>query len=374
MDSSKVILTELQGLIGQLDDGARLPTVRDLMKRFSASQGIVQAALSQLRDAGQLSSQVGRGTFVVKAGGHPRGASVPVVVADTNTADHFNSYLMLSSTRLNERSVLVQNGIQSTLNMDGINVVQMSYQNTDQLLQILRNAPRFGASILQSHFETIPVRLLHLLQEKSHVIVADGHSISGIDIDRVGTDWTEAVDNAVEHLTSLGHRKIGLVTIDGHGRPILAARRYFSRMNDWRGTGLEVHPPLTLSNMVFPTQAVGDALGSLLRDLRSDHGKLPFTALLSLGVSDGAGVRQSLQNLSIKVPEDLSVHILGHCDVPSEHFQFFSVSGPNYADAVAGLIRCVKDRLHQPDLPPQITYLPIQRVLRASTTAPAGAG
>ena len=49
MKSSKLILSELQTLIEQLDDGARLPTVRDLMKQFSASQGTVQAALGQLR-------------------------------------------------------------------------------------------------------------------------------------------------------------------------------------------------------------------------------------------------------------------------------------------------------------------------------------
>jgi DNA-binding LacI/PurR family transcriptional regulator len=369
MKSSNVIFEELQALIGQLDDGARLPTVRDLMKRFSASQSTVQAALNQLRETGQLSSQVGRGTFVVKKNGGSGQASGREPLR-RGTDHQFNSYLMLSSSRLNERSVLVQNGIQSTLSVDHINVVQMSYQNTDQMLEILRNAPKFGAAILQSHFETIPIRLLNLLQEKSNVIVADGHSLSGIDIDRVGTDWTEAMDDAVEHLTSLGHRKIGLVTIDGHGRPILAARRYFSRLSNWRGTGLELHPPLTLNNMIYPTQLVTEAMTSLLTGLLSDHGKLPFTALIMLGISDGAGVRQCLENLSISVPDDLSVHILGHCDVPSEHYRFFSMSGPNYRDTITDLIRCVRERVKHPELQPQISYLPIQRVLHESTAAP----
>jgi DNA-binding LacI/PurR family transcriptional regulator len=367
MKSSKVILTELRLLMEELEHGARLPTVRDLMKRFGASQGTVQAALGQLREAGQLSSQVGRGTFVVKV---PDGAAAKLPRGQGTSAEgHLTSYLMLSSSRLNERSVLVQNGIQSTLSMDNINVVQMSYQNTDQMLEILRNAPRFGAAMLQSHFDSIPIRLLHLLKEKSSVVVADGLSISGVDIDRVGTDWSEAIDDAVAHLTEIGHRRIGMVTIDGQGRPILAARRYFSRLKNWRGTGLEIHPPMTLANMVYPTQSVADSLTMLLKDLLDQNASLPFTALLVLGVSDGAGLRQSMHNLSIRVPEDLSVHILGHADVPSEHYEFFSMSGPTSGDAVVGLIRSVKDRAQRPGLPPQVTYLPIHRNLRTSTAA-----
>jgi DNA-binding LacI/PurR family transcriptional regulator len=369
MKSSNVIFEELQTLIGQLDDGARLPTVRDLMKRFSASQTIVQAALNDLRASGQLSSHVGRGTFVAKGTGDSGRASVRETLP-TSTDHQFNSYLMLSSSRLNERSVLVQNGIQSTLSADHINVVQMSYQNSNQVLEILRNAPKFGAAILQSHFETIPIRLLNLLQEKSDVIVADGHSLSGIDIDRVGTDWTEAVDDAVEHLVSLGHRKFGLVTIDGDGQPILTARRYFSRLSNWQGTNFELHPPLTLKNMSYPTQPVTEAMTSLLKGLMSDDGNLPFTALMVLGISDGAGVRQCFENLSINVPDDLSVHILGHCDVPSEHYGFFSMSGTNYRDAIADITRCVRDRVKHPGMQPQISYLPIQRVLHMSTAAP----
>ncbi len=371
MKSSKQIFSELQTLIGHLEDGARLPTVRELMKQFNASQGTVQGALGQLREAGQLSSQVGRGTFVVKTRQPVTHKKNAPEINDPEGEQHFNSYLMLSSSRMNERSVLVQNGIQSTLSAEGTNIVQMSYQNTNQMLYILRSSPKFGAAILQSHFESIPIRLLHLLQEKSNVIVADGHSISGIDIDRVGTDWTEAIDDAVAHLTGLGHRHIGLVTIDGHGRPILAARRYFSRMDNWRGTGLQVHPPMMLNNMLYPTQQVSDALTELLGGLKTDHGKLPFTALICLGISDGAGVRQSLQNLAIETPGNLSVHILGHCDVPSEHYQFFSMSGSNYSDGIRELIRCVKDRIDRPDAPPRITYLPVHRVLRSSTGAPA---
>ena len=362
-------MSELQSLIIRLEDGARLPTIRELMRRFSVSQSTVQEALRELRDAGQLTSLVGRGTFVTKA---PDSAVQTSVRGRNSDApdQRLGSFLILSSSRMNERIVRVQNGIQTALSAENIDVVQMSYQDIDQLLLILRNMPRFDAAILQSYFDNLPIRLLNLLQERSNVIVADGHSISGVDIDRVGTDWTEAIDSAIEYLTDIGHRRVGLVTIDGIGRPILTARRYFSRLANWRGTGLEVHPPLTLSNMVYPTQQVSDRLVAVLRDVINDQGRLPFTAMLILGVSDGSGIKHALDDLKIKVPRDLSVHMLGHNDVPSEHFQTFSISGTRAKDAVSELVGCVKARLSDPHADPRMVYLPIHRDIRTSSAAP----
>jgi DNA-binding LacI/PurR family transcriptional regulator len=367
MTSSDVILSELRLLIDRLDDGAKLPTVRDLMRRFSVSQGTVQEALRELRSAGSLSSHVGRGTFVVKS--RPAEARAPYHRGAKDRSKHLTSYLMLSSSRLNERGVRVQNGIQTTLSQEGIDVVQMSYQDTDQILKLLRNGPEFGVAILQSHFETVPVRLLNMLQEKSRVIVADGHSISGIDLDTVGTDWTDAIDDAVEHLTELGHRRIGFVTIDSQGSPIVAARRYFAKMDDWRGTGLKVHPPMTLA-ITDPTLPAAAPLSELLKTLLNENGRLPFSALLCLGVTDGAGIGQAMHDMDIKVPATLSVHLLGHRDVPSEHFQVFSMSGPASSETIPTLIHCIKERLANPVAPPRVTYLPIERSVRESTARP----
>ncbi|MHA1549752.1 MAG: hypothetical protein ACTSYE_12555, partial [Alphaproteobacteria bacterium] len=104
--------------------------------------------------------------------------------------------------------------------------------------------------------------------------------------------------------------------------------------------------------------------------IRNDHGHLPFTGLLFLGVSDGAGIKQAMEDLSIDVPQDLSVHILGHCDVPSEHFGAYSMSGSTAKDAISALIASVTDRLEEPHAPPRIVYLPIRRDIRQSTAAP----
>ena len=43
--------------------GARVPSIRDLMRRFSSSQAVVGRAFDRLREQGLISSEVGRGTF-----------------------------------------------------------------------------------------------------------------------------------------------------------------------------------------------------------------------------------------------------------------------------------------------------------------------
>ena len=369
MSTTELVRGELRQLIKELDDGARLPTVRDLMRRFSVSQSTVQAALHELREAGNLSSQVGRGTFVVKKEQGRNRESSPSGRADSSAGD-LSSYLMLSSSRLSGRSIIVQNSMHTALSNQGIDVVQMSYQDVDQLVRLLDGAPNFEVAILQSQYEMVPIRLLNLLHQKSRAIVADGHSISGLDLDVVGTDWSEAMDDALEHLTELGHREIALVTIDSQAWPILAAQRYFARVQNWRGTGLRVHPTLVMQNVAYPSHPIVEPLKRVLREQRSDSGRLPFTALLCLGIADGAGIRQAIEELEIAVPTELSVYLLGHCDVPSEHNYLFTMSGPTTGETVTALTKSIKDRLKKPGEPPKIVHLPVHRKLRESTAEP----
>ena len=102
--SSDMVLRSLHDLIDGLDDGARLPTVRELMKNFHVSQAAVQRAFGILAAEGLVSSQVGRGTFVTRSG-TVRGDS-PARAAKT-----LDSLLILSNASMNQRCALVQNHI-----------------------------------------------------------------------------------------------------------------------------------------------------------------------------------------------------------------------------------------------------------------------
>jgi DNA-binding LacI/PurR family transcriptional regulator len=359
--SSDAVLESLHDLIDRSSDGERLPTVRDLMRDHRVSQAAVTAALDALRGEGLVSSHVGRGSYVVKREGHAPDGAMP------------RTLLILSNASMNERGVMVQNRLVDEMAAEGGKVVQISYHDTDQLLAILDSTPRFDAAILQSHFESIPVRLLTLLKAKSKALVADGHSISGIDVDRVGTDWEEALDMAVSRLADLGHARIALISADIEAQPILSARRAFVRIARAAGIKDGHAYRIVLPGMTYPNQRVADRLERALGDLIADSGgRLPFTGAVFLGQSDGAGLRDGLGRLGLRVPEELSVCLLGHRDVPSEHQEVLTMAGSTASEAAAALLSTLRRRLEDPGAPPRIVFLGVDETVRASVaTQPA---
>ena len=361
--SHDVVLRSLYDLIDGLGEGARLPTVRDLMRKFHVSQAAVQQAFGVLASQGLVSSQVGRGTFVTRS-------ASSLVDGTTRTAGVLDSLLILSNASMNQRCALVQNHIVEEMAASGNKVVQMSYNHTDHLLDILGSLPHFDAAILQSHYESIPIRLLHLLQQKTSALAVDGHTLSGVDIDRIGTDWEDALQMGLQRLSALGHREIGLISLDTMAQPILSVRRAFERASDDRQRGLKLHEPLLLRGLVHPTQNVAATLEEVLSELRDGKGRLPFTAALLVGISDTVGVAQTFGKLGIRVPEDLSVYILGHYDVATEHLERFTIAGSSHRDAAVQLMATIRERLASTATAPRIIYLPCRETVRSSTAAP----
>lgn len=360
--SANIVLRTLSDMIERLEDGARLPTVRDLMKKHQVSQATVQEALDHLKGEGLLVSQVGRGTYVTR-GGAARGG-------EGRRGAGLDSLLILSNASMNERGVLVQNYIVEEMSRQDSKVVQISYHHTDHLLEILSSIPDFDAAVLQSHYESIPIRLLHLLQQKTKALVVDGHTVAGVDVDRIGTDWEDALEMALRHLVDLGHRSFGLVSINTMAQPLLAARRAFGRHAAIERGRFSFHPPLVLERIHHPSHNVLDAVADTLAPLLSAHGRLPFTALLTLGISDTLGFTQGLQRLGIDWPKDLSVVVLGHRDVPSEHLGVMTIAGSSQRKAAEKLVETIRRRIEQPELSPQIVYLHCEQVVRDSTAKP----
>lgn len=360
--SNNVVQTALRELIAKLEDGSRLPTVRDLMKQHRVSQATVQQAIHRLRREGLLTSEVGRGTFVAKGGALSARAGLAGGPA-------LDSLLILSNASLNERCVLVQNHIIEDVSREDSKVVQISYHHTDHLLEILNSIPQFDAVVLQSHYESIPIRLLHLLQQKTRALVVDGHTVSGVDIDRVGTDWEDALQLAVEHLHGLGHRSFGLMSINTMAQPVVAVRRAFARQSLTATDDLHFVPPIVLEQVHHPSHGVLEVTRrALAPHLR--QGRLPFTALITLAISDTLGVSQSLQQSRIDIPRDLSLVVLGHTDVPTEHLGTMTIAGSSHREAAQRLVETIRRRVAEPDLRPQITYLRCAHTVRQSTAGP----
>ncbi len=72
---------------GDLAEGARLPTVRDLAWRLSMTPGTVARAYQIATQEGLLSGEVGRGTFVAARGGRPVARPALYIAPDTQMVD-----------------------------------------------------------------------------------------------------------------------------------------------------------------------------------------------------------------------------------------------------------------------------------------------
>jgi DNA-binding FadR family transcriptional regulator len=78
---------------GSLGPGARLPTERELAKRFSIPRNAVRKALAQLEAEGSITRHVGRGTFLA---GRQGGGEIPASsVAHTSPAELMEARLRI---------------------------------------------------------------------------------------------------------------------------------------------------------------------------------------------------------------------------------------------------------------------------------------
>ncbi len=92
--------------------------------------------------------------------------------------------------------------------------------------------------------------------------------------------------------------------------------------------------------------------------------------MITLGISDSLGVRACLDQLKLSVPADLSLFVLGHLDVPTEHLGSISMAGSSYREAADSLIEIIRQRIDNPLAPPRIVYLGCAEAIRNSTSAP----
>jgi len=351
LDPNKPLSDSLADFVKRSSHGTRLPTVRELMREYGVGQATVQKTISIFRDKGLITATAGRGTYVVKpAEGRPEQAVLNPKLLD--------SLLFLSNSSMNERCARVQSALVNQVKSMGGKAVQISYHDTDHLMDVLRTVPRFDAAVLQTHYELIPIRLLSIFQTLARAIAVDGHTVSGIDVDRMGIDWEEAMSLALTHLTDRGHERIALVTLNSPSQPILAARRFFARFDNWKGQGIQTRIEL-LDGPVHPSDSVEDAFGRILDEMSTGQPDAP-TAQILLGVSDGAGVVSALGKRNLRLSVDLDLVLLGHTDVTTEHMNTLTIAGGRCADGSKELMRILLDRLKDPGAPPKVVYIPTE--------------
>ena len=358
-DSSSALDQFLDELARDARPGDRLPPIRDLMRRFGASQMVVQRALQGLKARGSITSQVGRGTYF-------RGEGGPVAARAGERSPEVKSVLLLRRSISIIRGRVLMEGLQRRFTADGHRVLELSYTDPDHARTILKGLPRFDACVVQSTFKILAIELLAALREKCDVLAVDGATLAGTDVEAVGMEWGEPLAAAVALLRQRGHRRIAYATT---AHPFLASQLGRRRFDHLQQTlvGAELSAILVPK---LPDDGFEAALVALIKAELQTSGRPPFSALVAWGIEDGAQFRRLLAEAGIGIPLPLSVVLLGRTDLANEHAGFFDTFGCRVADQIEYLHQAVTARWADPSLPYGVRLIPVASRDGASVAAP----
>ncbi|MEK1933968.1 MAG: GntR family transcriptional regulator [Pararhizobium sp.] len=348
------IFIQLSQMAASAVPGEKVPSVRSLMKEFGRSQLLVQRALTRLKDEGLIHMEVGRGTFFSGLSG---------ATHEVKTEFRGRSLLLLRRTVAIANSRLVLDKVSERLSSEGQRVLEVAYTDAEHALAVLRGLPRFDACIMQASFETISLETLTAAKAKAHHLILHGLGLTGTAVDCCGYEWGESLSGALRVLNDRGHVNVGLAMSNFPNMTRAIVRKRFAQY--CADNSLQLEDAL-MEIPHLPHQGYQEALVQAIAE-RRQGGRLPFTALICWGVESGAWFRKVLQTAGIRVPQDLSVVLLGHPDMANEHDEFFSIMGSSASEQVAGLCNLVNWRWQNPEEQPATILLDGETALRESS-------
>jgi DNA-binding LacI/PurR family transcriptional regulator len=178
-------------------------------------------------------------------------------------------------------------------------------------------------------------------------------------------DQRLGVKLALDHLVSLGHRKIAVMI--GNPDSADAAQRWGAVSEIARDLGVPIRPELTVQ---LAGEESGPALGYPYAKMLLER-KQPFTALFAYNDASAIGAIRALREAGLRVPEDVSV--VGFDDIQAAMFHSPSLTTVRQPLQQMGEIaaKVLLDRLEgKEDWPKQIAVKP-ELVVRESTTKAA---
>ena len=208
-------------------------------------------------------------------------------------------------------AVEIIRGVESVAHADGIGTVVSAIHRRPsaarEWLDNLMARASDGAILVTSELD--PELHAELRTLRVPAVVVDPAGVPTLDVPTIGaTNWAGGV-SATEHLTGLGHRRIGFVA----GTPTLWSSR--ARLDGYRAgldkAGLPFDPELVIEGD-FSYEAGFRAAARLL-ELPA-----PPTAIFAANDQMALGVYEAVRRRAMRVPEDVSV--VGFDDLPESRW------------------------------------------------------
>lgn len=223
--ATQSIVVALRQQIELLGEGAKLPTVRALMREFSVGQAIIQQAVEALEAEGLVRAEVGRGTFVRKPGRQTPGQW---------------SVVILNHVRPGRRGEVIAARLHEQLLAAKHRSIIITYSDLEHAADLVRSLPSMDACVIRPQGDLLPANILASIQSKCRAIVVEGAPMEHVDVDSVVTDWLLAIETAIRHLRARQHSRVGLVLSHRTSRYAREGARLFKTL--MRMTGIEDAP------------------------------------------------------------------------------------------------------------------------------------
>ncbi|MCO6453611.1 MAG: LacI family DNA-binding transcriptional regulator [Caldilineales bacterium] len=201
--------------------------------------------------------------------------------------------------------------------------------------------------------------LEYLLKRKVPIVgMMAEYGDSDYKIDRVISDYRDATTEVMNHLLTLGHRRIGLIF--GIAVPDLGNDRLLAYQDSLEAAGLPVDPELIVE--CGPTMEDGYHATRQLLESAS-----PPTALLTINDLLAISALRAIRDLNLNVPQDIS--LVGYDNIPLAKYLVPRLTTASKDGGKMGreAVRLLLARLQDPDRPRQKIRLPARLILREST-------
>lgn len=191
-------------------------------------------------------------------------------------------------------------------------------------------------------------------------VITVGRSVGHDVVDKIVIDNDSGMQQMVEHLLELGHRRIALIAApqnisDGY-------ERYWAYRNQLKAHGIDVDEDLIVQAEAFTLDAGREATEELLSR------NIPFTAVIAANDLVALGCIEELERKGLHCPDDVSVigfNNMPYLDLLRVPLTTIEIPRQRMGEKAAKLIL---DRLKRPEMPLQCIVLEPHLLCRSSTT------
>lgn len=343
---------ELRQNFKSLAGGSRLPTIREMMRRFEVSQLLIQRALEPLKREGLIETIPGEGLFLARASGLPvtaRRVSILRYDYPSRQAEEISRAL---------HQVLIARKHQSMM---------LTFSHHDHAIDVLRGSRPADAYILEPRAPIAPVELLHFLRSHSKAVVLEGYPARSTDVDAVAPDELISIELAMRHLVELGHRRIAFASGEP---PFMESEALHCFLSLHRAFGLpaDVHP-VVQADTPFASSSRESIRDYLLHYLGAQRA-LPFTALIVGTYASAEGVMDAFRKVGISVPREVSLVVMDNPDVHTHLANQFTMVGCPGGKVSQMVVDRIEWRWANPDARHETVYCPPALVVRGTTQPP----